>query len=490
MKAHLALALLLVLAACGRTERGTTAPPASVEQPLPASAWAWHPLGGLAVVEGEVAEATELILEGRSIRERRFAEPGPVRWEFFRPPQGESAVLRTADGRELARFEFTLPPVSPRFASTAPRLAKRPEPPAPSVAKRMTPPQPVPQPSALEPPPPKVRAEARLRTTTVAPIPGRKPLALPSVSVAPTELASRAPAMAPLRYDPVIPRPAPRAVPPPPLQTESVPTLPARPGPAPVGPTPAWPGMGEALNLTRGPGGQKRLLLSFDGGSSSEVTAEVLDLLKARGVRTTLFLTGAFIRRFPVLVKRMAAEGHELGNHTMNHPHFAPDMKRDPKWTRERVQRELLDADAALLSLLGRPMDPYWRAPYGEHTAEIRRWAEELGYRHVGWSEGADTLDWATPKERRLYRSGEAIVQRLHQRLDRNGDGLIVLMHLGSARTVGDRPTDGLGAFMDRARKEGWTFVSAGTFLRDLGKPTWDSHQRLALLNGSPSQGR
>ena len=319
-----------------------------------------------------------------------------------------------------------------------------------------------------------------MRSLPIAPLPGRKPLALPS-PVAPAETPRRAATFAPILVDTVVPRPAKPTPPPATLIT-------------PIGPltaaAPAWPGMGEALNLTRGPGGQKRLLLSFDGGSSSEVAAEVLDILKARGVRTTLFLTGAFIQRYPALVKRMAAEGHELGNHTMNHPHFAPGMKRDPKWTRERIQRELLDADAALVRLLGRPMDPFWRAPYGEHTAEIRRWAEEAGYRHVGWSEGADTLDWATPKERRLYRSGEAIVARLQQRLNRDGDGLIVLMHLGSARELGDRPTDGLGAFMDRARKEGWTFVSAGTILRDLGKPVWDPRQRLALLNATPAKSR
>lgn len=247
--------------------------------------------------------------------------------------------------------------------------------------------------------------------------------------------------------------------------------------------------MGEALNLTHGPGGHKRLLLSFDGGSTSEVAAAVLDVLKARDVRTTIFLTGAFIQRYPALVKRMAAEGHELGNHTMNHPHFAPGMKRDPKWTRERVQRELLEADAALVRLLGRPMDPFWRAPYGEHTAEIRRWAEEVGYRHVGWSEGADTLDWATPKERRLYRSGDAILQRLQRRLNRDGDGLIVLMHLGSERVEGDRPSAGLGAFMDRAQNEGWAFVTVSAYLRDLGKPAWDSQQRLALLQPPGSFG-
>ena len=511
-----ALALLLVLVACGRTDL-PQAPVAQVPKRNPSvGEWTWHPIGSVAVVEGELAEPAELILEGASIRERRYAELGPVRWEFFRPPPGEGAVLRTADGRVLARFTFA-PQAPPPRPGPTPRLARRTE---PSVLRA---PEPVlTAPPVPEPPAPKALAEARLRNLPITPIPARKAAALPTVFRAPAAVSSTATAN-PYRLEPVPPpaaRPAapprllPRPVPATPQpMTAALPSSPTRPSVnvAPVPPVqpvppisaatsatasaassvaPAWPGGGEALNLTRGPGGHKRLLLSFDGGSSAEVATEVLDLLNARGVHTTLFLTGAFIQRFPILVKRMAAEGHELGNHTMNHPHFAPGMKRDPKWTRERIQRELLDADAALVRLLGRPMDPFWRAPYGEHTAEIRRWAEELGYRHVGWSEGADTLDWATPKDRRLYRSGEAIVSRLQTRLGRDGDGLIVLMHLGSGREEGDRPTDGLGAFMDRAKKEGWTFVSAGGFLRDLGKPAWDPAQRIALLNGTSPRGR
>jgi len=508
---HLAVALVL-LTACGRKDQpGADAPPQAV---LPVSStWSWHPLGGLAVIEGELSEPAELVLEGRSVKEHRFAEAGPVRWELFRPPAGEEAVLRTADGRELARFSFSAPPPS-HAELEARRLAQlraapwpeRPsaptEPPDPKVRaearlqtstlsalpnrKSQDLPGPTPEPAkprlqtwfrkllslpTPEPPAPTVHAEARLKTTTVPPIPNREPVHLASAATPPADSIRRTAAI------PVLPDP-------------SVAPLNELVNPVNAANRAPWPGMGEALNLTRGPGGHKRILLSFDGGSSAEVATEVLDLLKARGVHTTLFLTGAFINRFPALVKRMAAEGHELGNHTMNHPHFAPGMKRDPKWTRARIQKELLDADAALFHLLGRPMDPFWRAPYGEHTAEIRGWAEELGYRHVGWSEGADTLDWATPKDRRLYRSGEAIVQRLEQRLNRNGDGIIVLMHLGSARAAGDRPTDGLGAFMDRAQKEGWTFVSAGTILHDLGKPTWDPHQRLAWLNGSLAQAR
>lgn len=449
VRSLLPTALVLGLLACGAQKAETPSSPPARPEALQAATvpWSWHPLGSLAVVEGELPEPTELVLEGRSIRATRHAGPGPVRWEFFRPPEGEAAVLRTASGRELARFHFA--------TEAAPRLAQAP---ARTLRPKMDRERPVTAhpPRQEAPEPPRAAAVARLRSTPVPPLPGRRPSELP--------------------HDPTRP-PSPR------VQDPAQPILPVPPPNEAVRPLgQPWPGMGEALNLTRGPAGRKRLLLSFDGGSNSEVAAEILDTLKAREVRTTIFLTGAFIQRFPDLVRRMAAEGHELGNHTMNHPHLAPGMKRDPKWTRERVQRELLEADEALLRLLGRPMDPFWRAPYGEHTAEIRRWAEELGYRHIGWSEGADTLDWATPKERGLYRSGDAILRRLQSRLDRDGDGLIVLMHLGSERLEGDRPSAGLGAFMDRARRHGWSFVPVGTFLHDLGKPAWDPQRRMALL--------
>ena len=79
----------------------------------PLTPWSWHPLGSWAVIEGEVDRDTELRLEGSSIRERRFAELGPVRWEFLRPPEGQTAVLLTGEGVELARFTFaTTPPAA------------------------------------------------------------------------------------------------------------------------------------------------------------------------------------------------------------------------------------------------------------------------------------------------------------------------------------------------------------------------------------------
>jgi peptidoglycan/xylan/chitin deacetylase (PgdA/CDA1 family) len=448
-------AMLLLLASCSRDQPTPPPLPATPVAPPPAPVkpvvWTWRPLGNLAIIEGEIPQAAELVLTGPRTWQTRTAAAGLLRWEIIRPPEGERAELRTRDGKPIARFRFETP--KPSVPSVAPGfpLAKTN---LPSLSSASILAETIPAPAPLAPPP-EQRLEPQLRASLD--LPGSRRNGTPSWS-------------APASFVPLAPR------------TEVIPPL----GPLlrPMLPGPRWPGAGEALHLARGPRSGRSLVLSFDGGSSAEVAVEILEALKARRVRTTLFLTGAFIRKYPDLVKRMARDGHELGNHTLSHPHFAPGGKRDPKWTRERVQQELLEADQALYALLGRPMDPFWRAPYGEQTAEIRKWAEEIGYRHVGWSEGADTLDWATTSDRKLYRSGAAILDRMQRRLEKDGNGLIVLMHLGSGRPEEDRPARSLGAFMDRATKDGWRFVPVGTYLKELGKPEWDPLWRVAALKG------
>lgn len=448
----LALCILGSLS-CRREERpAAQAPPQAA--PVP---WTWHALGGLLVIEGEVNEPTELVLKGTTLNERRIVELGPVRWELYRPGKGEKAELRTGGGRLLARWDFDQPPEAmvPPPKPEPKREARKPAKPEPAP-KKIEIPRPEPKRPASPKPEPK-KAEPR-KTEPKRPEPQRMEPPKPA-----------APKPGPL------PAPRPELRPAPPLPSSRSDAL--------------WPGSGDGLNLLRGPRGQRQVCLTFDGGSTSEVALDVLDALRARGLRCTFFLTGAFIQKFPEIVRRIDREGHEIGNHTLDHPHLAPKGTRDSRWTKAHFQLELLAADQALFRLLGRPMDPLWRAPYGEHTAEIRKWAEELGYRHVGWSEGADTLDWATPKERKLYRTGNAILDRLHARMGRqDGDGLIVLMHLGSARPAEDRPARVLGPFLDRALADGWHFVSVGSYLRASGKPAWERNRRTALLApGSPS---
>ena len=382
----------------------------------------------------------------------------------------------------LAQGPARKPPVR-KPAPTPARPAATPLPPKPPAAPRAAAPG-TPKPPVQIPAPrpwpdthlplargPKPRPAPRPEPAPPAQVPVvvQAPSPLPS-QVAKAASAPPQPHPIPLEPPPVVLSPRPQAVPVPPFRPAPSPTL-------------EWPGAGEAFNLVRGAQGRHWVCMTFDGGSSAEVAMDVLDALKERGIRTTFFLTGAFIEKYPDLVRRIDRDGHEIGNHTMDHPHLAPGGRRDPRWTKERFQQQLLQADALLLKVLGRPMDPYWRAPYGENTAELRKWAEELGYRHVYWSEGADTLDWATTKERKLYRTGNAILDRLHARMTRNdGDGLIVLMHLGSGRPESDRPARVLGPFLDRALEEGWNFVNVGAYLKDTGKPPWNSTNRLATL--------
>ncbi len=485
----LVLAGLALCTACREKEPPPPPPVKEVEKaPVP---WTWHRLGGLLVVEGEVEEPIDLVLRGRYMNDRLHAEFGPVRWELYAPPPGEVAELRTADGKLLATWNFDTPPEAPVAAAPPPKpvkpLAKQTKP-VPKVVTPKPAPKPTPAPMAAPAPPVAQPPRAELwpethlplfegptrksspRTVVNAPVPSKPAPAPPAPEVAKTE-----PGPAPLR----------------PVAVKPIPVQPPKPVP-PLAPLPAselskaWPGAGEALNLLRGPRGSRWVCLTFDGGSTAEVALDVLEALKERGILTTFFLTGGFIERYPEIVRRMNREGHEIGNHTQDHPHLAPGGRRDPRWTKDRFQQQLLQTDAAFLRLTGRPMDPYWRAPYGEHTAEIRRWAEELGYRHVGWSEGADTLDWATVKDRKLYRTGDAILDRLRGRMEKqDGDGLIVLMHLGSGRPESDRPAKVLGPFLDQALDEGWNFVNISAYLQESGRPRWNASNRLAMLGGA-----
>lgn len=194
-------------------------------------------------------------------------------------------------------------------------------------------------------------------------------------------------------------------------------------------------------SLRRGDTGRPWLALTFDGGANDRGARRILEILAARGVVTTMFLTGQFVERYPDLVEDILAAGHEVGNHTYSHPSlttFPENGRHDtrPEWTRGRFQAELRRTDSLFHDLTGRHMMPYWRAPFGEVNQTLLDWAAELGYRHIRWSRGFDTMDWVDDPASDLYRTPEAVRQAILE-MDAAPDGLngaIVLMHLGSTR--------------------------------------------------------
>ncbi len=220
--------------------------------------------------------------------------------------------------------------------------------------------------------------------------------------------------------------------------------------------------------------GSKEILVSFDAGSSDRGAAEILDALRGRGIRTTIFLTGQFIRRYPQLTRTIAADGHEVGNHTWDHPHLTTYALDGRQTTRagvtEEMLRDELDRTAALYrETTGRDMAPLWRAPYGEENAEILAWARRAGFAHVSWTHGGgrnlDALDWVTDPESPRYRTSEKVISRL---LASARPGNIILMHLGSDRE--DPVADHLPRLLDTLASEGYRFSTASELIAS-GKP-------------------
>lgn len=218
------------------------------------------------------------------------------------------------------------------------------------------------------------------------------------------------------------------------------------------------------------------IVLSFDAGASDAGALGILDALKLRSIRTTVFLTGEFIARYPWIARRVAEDGHEVGNHTFHHPHLTQfatggGQSLRPGVTEEFLRDELRRTEEIFEKTTGRRMAPIWRAPFGEENPEIRAWAARAGYTHVSWTHGAgqslDSLDWVSDEASPRYRSSRRVVDRL---LAAARPGGIILMHLGSARRddpVGrevPRLLDGLAA-------EGYRFARATEFLRPESAP-------------------
>ena len=150
------------------------------------------------------------------------------------------------------------------------------------------------------------------------------------------------------------------------------------PGQPPAGPLgPEKLGTLDAAYLD--PDGGKVLYLTFDAGYENGYTDAILDTLKKREVPAAFFLVGDYLEREPDLVRRMAAEGHIVGNHTRTHP----DMT---KLEGDAFAAELRGMEALYEDVTGQTLPKFYRPPQGLYSGENLKQAQALGYKTVFWS--------------------------------------------------------------------------------------------------------
>ncbi|MDQ3907533.1 MAG: polysaccharide deacetylase family protein, partial [Acidobacteriota bacterium] len=184
----------------------------------------------------------------------------------------------------------------------------------------------------------------------------------------------------------------------------------------------------------RGDAGRNAVALTFDDGPSQDTVA-ILDLLRERDLKATFFMIGEAVERLPRVARRVAEEGHELGNHSYSHPIYLFRSAAETARQLERAQ-VVIERATGVRPLLARP-------PCGVRTRAYFRAARRLGLRTVQWDSTGH--DWTRAGAR-------DIAARV---LEEARAGSIILLHDGDSagredrrRTVESLPhiIDGLAA--------------------------------------------
>ena len=159
---------------------------------------------------------------------------------------------------------------------------------------------------------------------------------------------------------------------------------------------------------------KKVLYLTFDAGYDNGYTAGILDTLKKHDVPATFFLVGNFLETQPALVKRMAAEGHLVGNHTYHHPEMS--LIADTA----AFLQELNLLETKFKKITGTDMPKLDRPPQGKYSEENLKQAKAAGYTTVFWS--LAYVDWYVDDQPTKDTAFAKLLPRTH-------NGAVVLLH-------------------------------------------------------------
>jgi peptidoglycan/xylan/chitin deacetylase (PgdA/CDA1 family) len=144
-------------------------------------------------------------------------------------------------------------------------------------------------------------------------------------------------------------------------------------------------------SIYRGPGRKRTVALTFDDGPS-EGTLALLDYLERENIKATFFQCGMNVKRLPQIAGAVAAEGHEIGNHSYSHPKL-------PFKAKEFIEHEFTETQKVIAFETGvTPM--LLRPPYGFRWAGMRAVQQKLSLLSVLWTVIGN--DWRWPSERIL----------------------------------------------------------------------------------------
>lgn len=179
------------------------------------------------------------------------------------------------------------------------------------------------------------------------------------------------------------------------------------------------------------------IYLTFDCGYEyNNLTASILDTLKAKKVKAAFFCTLSYLKDNPSLIRRMIDEGHIVGNHSATHPDFTT-------LTRTEMANELYLFEKYLGENFGYRSN-YFRFPGGYHSENALELVTSVGYKSIFWSIAYN--DWDTKNQPDKDSAFKTITSRYHS-------GAVILLH-----AVSETNTNILGSLIDNAHAKGYSF--------------------------------
>lgn len=195
---------------------------------------------------------------------------------------------------------------------------------------------------------------------------------------------------------------------------------------------------------------QRLVALTFDDGPTRDKTAEVLQLLRERGVRATFFVTGGELEQNMGAARDIVAAGHELGNHTYSHERM---VFVTPSYVRREVERT-----DELIRAAGHAGPIHFRPPYGKKLLALPFYLS----RH-----DRTTITWDVEPDSELAAGADAASVTRHV-LAGTRPGSIILLHVmypSRAETLKAVPF-----IVEGLTREGYRFVTVSELLAAAGQ--------------------
>ena len=180
--------------------------------------------------------------------------------------------------------------------------------------------------------------------------------------------------------------------------------------------------------------------VTFDCAWGADDIDGILDTLKKHNCKATFFVLGTWAEKHPDTMKKIVAEGHEIGNHSYNHTHYT-------SMTHNEMLSDIEKCNSAVKNACG-VIPTLFRAPSGDYNNSVIESANASNMQYIQWS--VDSLDWR----------GLGCEQMLERIIPKTKSGDILLFHNDTAHTA-----ESLDKILTELEKKGLSFLKVSDLI-------------------------